>query len=133
LLASVHGKRGDTPTPGDHLSAAQAELVALKPNDEVFRQQVSDQGDELTYNWQSMGLTHDVWDPLLEAAGNEDWTAFDEILTGQLQTLATTSPTVDEIEAYGEVLETYAPDADFRSAVNRGIEDFLVNDPAAAA
>jgi len=133
LLAAVHGKGGNTPTPGDHLAAARAELIVLKPGDDAFRQQVLDQSDELTYNWQSLGLTHDVWDPLLEAANNGDWTAFDTILTEQLQALAFTSPTVAEIEAFGQVLQNYAPNEQFRSNASRTIEDFLVNDPAAAA
>lgn len=133
LSESVYGKGGDTPTPGDYLGSAKAELSALKLNDDAFRDEVSEQADDLTHTWQTMGLTHDVWDPLLAAAENEDWDTFDEILTDQLSALATTSPTVDEIEAYGELLKTYGPGGDFTRAVSRGIDDFLVDDPAAAA
>jgi LysM repeat protein len=115
-------------TPGDQLSAQEKILIARRPNDPAFAALVKDEGQTLTQLWTSQGRTHAIWDPLNKLAADGDRNGLTREIDSQIRNLTATSPTVNAVNDYKNMLLTYGPhNPQFAASVNQAVHKFLSN------
>jgi hypothetical protein len=120
--------------PGDNVKGLKTDLLALKPGDQAFENIVNIEVDKALTDWDAQGRTHEVWDPLIQAAEAGDWGKFEEVLLQQFGTAAATNPTTQAVADHKKMLLTFGPqDPAFRTAVEGGANEFLVGRPQRAA
>jgi LysM repeat protein len=120
--------------PGDSVPGVKTHLLGLKPGDQGFAKIVNTEVDKALTGWDAQGRTHEVWDPLIQAAEAGDWGKFEEVLLQQFGTAAATTPTTQTVENHKNMLLTFGPkDPAFRTAVEGGTNEFLIGRPQRAA
>ena len=82
----------------------------------------------------SAGQTHDVHDPLSDAADAENWQEFEAVLTDQFAFVTGAIPTTQAVEDYNRALLAHSPrNTAFHAAATRAAGLFLVERPRRGA
>lgn len=121
--------------PGDRWRSIEKAVIALRPQDRGFARLVREQRECLTHLWQAQGRSHEVWDKLAQLVRNRDWAGVKAEVANQLKVLATTSATIEAIQAYKDntLLACGLKEPNFRKAVEDAVNEFLTTGPANAA
>ena len=128
----------DIATPDDYLGDALEEIGGLS-DDDAFHINLDSQAQIVLEDWAREGLGHAIWDPLEKAyetqqtlsvqgapgGGNIDFVS--NVIEDQIDMIDSSMPmTIEEVRAYEANLVRFAPDDDFGTLAENGVNNYLI-------
>lgn len=124
----------DVSIPSDEVDEVRETLIERFPSDSNYEAAVDNAIENLEAVWESQGRSHEVLDPLFEAAGKGNVSEYEEVVTAQLTGVANGIPRQQAVEDFVSVLEDYGPQgADYINALHSVQEDLFETRPLEAA